>query len=232
LHRLGACGVAADPDVPADAAGAFAQWDRAWGIAEVRLFGVVDRWWDDSTEDSSARGVRAVLERLTAPRPAVSDIVAANRRTLKEVALQRSEVTIDNDPPSWGTFAMAEPPPKGIDIGSETGYGWPRPCLWLRVLTKVNRLNISVSGGRLEGGYLISGSPEVRDHRYRALPLNPIWGGMAVNVAAFAALWWVILFLPKVIRRRVRRRRGCCVACGYDLRALPARAACPECGLG
>jgi predicted amidophosphoribosyltransferase len=52
-------------------------------------------------------------------------------------------------------------------------------------------------------------------------------------------MWFVILLfalLPlvagvRLARRRRRARRlaaGCCIACGYDLRASPER--CPECG--
>lgn len=46
-------------------------------------------------------------------------------------------------------------------------------------------------------------------------------------------LWpWIIggLVLPVVfvVRRRPYRARGCCPACGYDLRGTPER--CPECG--
>jgi hypothetical protein len=53
------------------------------------------------------------------------------------------------------------------------------------------------------------------------LPLWPI----AVLTAIAPFVW-----CKRVLRRRYRRRRGRCVACGYDLRAQPEGRRCPECG--
>lgn len=46
----------------------------------------------------------------------------------------------------------------------------------------------------------------------------------------FAVLFsvWPLLFFIKLAKRRNRTVNGCCVRCGYDLRARPDR--CPECG--
>jgi hypothetical protein len=49
----------------------------------------------------------------------------------------------------------------------------------------------------------------------------------ALPIAAFASP--ALLMLGRSIRRCRRIRAGCCVACGYDLRASAAR--CPECGV-
>ena len=70
----------------------------------------------------------------------------------------------------------------------------------------------------------------------RRLPLKPVWPGFAINTILYAAaLWLVFCAGPGFVRRRIRRRRGQCLHCGYDLRGQPgaetgASAKCPECG--
>jgi hypothetical protein len=61
------------------------------------------------------------------------------------------------------------------------------------------------------------------------IPLYPRWPGFAVNTLFYATILWLVIPGPFVLRRLVRRRRGRCPQCGYDLRhALSA--GCPECG--
>jgi hypothetical protein len=44
-------------------------------------------------------------------------------------------------------------------------------------------------------------------------------------------LWWSLLrAIVRRRQRRIRKRRGLCEQCGYDLRGSPAANACPECG--
>jgi hypothetical protein len=62
------------------------------------------------------------------------------------------------------------------------------------------------------------------------LPYLPLWPQLIANTLFWSALWGAALFLPGAVRRRVRRRRGQCTACGYDLSA--SSGVCPECGAG
>ena len=64
------------------------------------------------------------------------------------------------------------------------------------------------------------------------LPLDPVWPGFAYNTLAYGGAAWALLATPTLVgfifgRKRRRRRRGLCVACGYDMRGLES---CPECG--
>jgi hypothetical protein len=64
----------------------------------------------------------------------------------------------------------------------------------------------------------------------RGLPILPYWPGLAADTAVYAAAWWFILFIPRRIRCTLRRRRGLCPTCRYDLRGLPPGAPGPVCG--
>ena len=64
---------------------------------------------------------------------------------------------------------------------------------------------------------------------FNRLPVTPIWSGFFVNACCFAALTWMLIAGPMALRRMIRRRRGLCPQCAYDLRGT-GHAACPECG--
>ena len=62
------------------------------------------------------------------------------------------------------------------------------------------------------------------------LPLGPIWPGFAANTLFYAAILWLLIPGPFVLRRVIRVRGGRCGACGYDLKGAEHDRACPECG--
>ena len=59
--------------------------------------------------------------------------------------------------------------------------------------------------------------------------LRPIWPGFAENTLFYATLL-VLIPVSFALRRLIRRRRGLCATCGYDLRHAEHEA-CPECGV-
>ena len=65
----------------------------------------------------------------------------------------------------------------------------------------------------------------------RFLPLRPIWLGFAINTIFYASLLWCVTLGPFTARRIIRRKRGRCIKCGYDLR-VTSDGGCPECGWG
>lgn len=67
------------------------------------------------------------------------------------------------------------------------------------------------------------------NERARALPLRPVWGGLLIGTALYGAGWMAVLAGPSGVRWWVRRVRGVCTGCGYDLKGIRERV-CPECG--
>lgn len=62
----------------------------------------------------------------------------------------------------------------------------------------------------------------------RPLPWHVDALGLAIDMLFWSGVWLLPAF-ASALRAWARRRRGCCVACGYDLRAASADH-CPECG--
>ncbi len=83
-----------------------------------------------------------------------------------------------------------------------------------------------------------AGTPKVTPDALVVLPANglkillrPVWPGFAINTLLYAGVLWLLTLGSFTARRIIRRRRGLCIKCGYDLRGTE-HAKCPECGWG
>jgi hypothetical protein len=74
-------------------------------------------------------------------------------------------------------------------------------------------------------------SGTISRYTYGALPMRPLWPGFVLDTLFYAAIWFGLFFGFASAKRAIRRRRGRCPMCGYDLRGAPGLAAgCSECG--
>jgi hypothetical protein len=197
--------------------GAFERWDRAWHAVEAYRFGLVHIWWSGTRSGTSQ-----------VPTPELVEQMQAEAREIVRTGRTQYPLTLRNQHRAWGTFAAADPPPSVFSMGSDSGYGWPFPCLYYQVFTVYDPIAGSTVSDTSRGALVLWGTPESRWHEYRALPLRPIATGLAANSLFYSVLWSVLLFVPGVIRRRVRKRHNRCAACGYDLAGTAGK--CPECG--
>lgn len=130
------------------------------------------------------------------------------------VGLQRDEVDA-----SWGLARCAII--KGEPVfGGEEARGWPCVALYsmsMRLTDPPSR----------RGGIRVRKDPQGLDDRF--LPLIPIWKGFGIDTAVYSAGWVLVLIVPGVIRSGVRRWRGRCPRCGYDLKR-EFESGCSECG--
>ena len=61
----------------------------------------------------------------------------------------------------------------------------------------------------------------------RVFVVQHLWPGFAVNTLFYAAILWLLIPGPFVLRRIVRVKRGLCPACAYP---AGEAAVCSECG--
>jgi hypothetical protein len=115
-------------------------------------------------------------------------------------------------------------------LRNEYFFGWP--ALGLGFADHVDH-DTGVSG--FEGALVI-----VNDRIQALMPVCPIWPGFLIDTLFYAAIWGGVFFGFASAKRAIRRRRGRCPMCGYDLRgqreAVSAEQSirnsirCPECG--
>lgn len=134
--------------------------------------------------------------------------------------------------PRWGRAeaVRAHPLAFGRD-GLEHATGWPMLAGWYSATVSYPPTGQAFGAA---GGIYLKPAPGGRAryaHTLRALPLRPIWPGLLVNTAFYAALWLVALGAARMARRTWRRHRGRCTVCAYDLAGLIGQTrTCPECG--
>jgi hypothetical protein len=85
--------------------------------------------------------------------------------------------------------------------------------------------------GPTDGALFVAAYPVIRvtasGSTERPVPLLPLWPGFALNTAFYAAVLWLLICGPFILRRFVRVRRGLCPACAYP---MGEAAVCTECG--
>jgi hypothetical protein len=125
--------------------------------------------------------------------------------------------------PDWSSIG-ARPATVGREIIIEDARGWPTLAVWDRLFwRKAKERQIIYGGIRLP----LDRSRAYLGTRVRGLPTRVLWPGFALNTAFYAAVLWLLICGPFVMRRFVRVRRGLCPACAYP---IGASATCTECG--
>jgi hypothetical protein len=128
--------------------------------------------------------------------------------------------------PSWSPAAHTKPTNfdriSGMAIDDARGF----PFLALRCSWTSTPQGYVLEGGIPLKPWNISYN-DANTEAPRALPLMPIWMGLAANTVVIAVGLAAAPALVRAWRRRIRRSRGGCSECGYSKLCVGR---CPECG--
>lgn len=177
-------------------------------------------------------GVRADLSAVE-PSPAVTtcDLDEYKRGWLADDLSFGQSKNLGNYP-AWMPYRQWRSDAQGLirgsgGIGHFRAVGFPLRCFTLYSFWPMNSFPRDS-----EWGVRFTRIPFTE--RYFDLPVRPIWPALAVDVAFFALVWGVPVYLVDRgagrLRRRRRVKRGRCGGCGFPRTGLPADAACPEYG--
>jgi len=115
----------------------------------------------------------------------------------------------------------------------EFGYGWPCRSGYVEVRTVVRTKtgqhiprNVWSTTSGIE---IVADNPNNRLPYFRVLPLRPIFPGFLIDTLFYGVIWYGLFFGTGATRRAIRRKRGRCPMCGYDLRGN-FESGCSECG--
>lgn len=217
------------PDGPPSIVRTFVRDGRAWSVVESHGPGIIRAWWASITRDQLSSSITANADPRLAAGDDPAQLVADYRLMYGDIVRTHPGRRMLEGAASWGQFTLHGPPPSNGEIGCDVGFGWPWACAWYQVRGR-SRGRVAFTDD-LRFGYQVAGVPAARgDLRCRVIPFAPAWWNLAGNTAVLAAPWLLALLLPGIVRRRLRKSRGRCARCGYDLKATPSGSRCPECG--
>jgi hypothetical protein len=123
------------------------------------------------------------------------------------------------------------PDGRGYEFRVVEARGFPVLSMWSESYGEYELTSGELTTRPAQGGAELQDSPWFWDDVSRiprVIPLRPIWPGFAINTVFYAAVIWLPIRGPFMLRRHLRRKRGRCLKCGYDLRGNLV-GGCPEC---
>jgi len=135
--------------------------------------------------------------------------------------------------PNWSDLPHSfEAAQQGTTSKLLEARGWPRLCLWLTRDMTTPWGSTRLAFGDADGGWETRRVWRTRQGDIPiSLPHRVLSDGFIINTLFYAAMWFGIFFGVGFVKRVLRRKRGRCVKCSYDLRG-EFDTGCPECGWG